>query len=303
MLNDLIKIAENHGDKLAVVSIENIREMQKDMEKYRSENDATLSAYEKSIYDEVFQFDKLLPNAQSIIIVAIPRPAYANVTFDHNGKQYKGFSGVAAKAEKTASYITDFVRSKGYEINREPRLPQKRIAVQSGLAQYGRNNIAYVDGMGSALALMAFSADMPCENTEWREVVVSSVCKNCEICQTLCPTNAIKRDKFHIDSNICLTRMNRSHDDFPDWLPPGAHHSMYYCLMCQMHCPMNKGLETIDVHFDEAETERLLERAPYDDAPQGLKDKLLLLGVGKIEALPRNLRVLFDAVDDGHVHN
>jgi epoxyqueuosine reductase len=37
----------------------------------------------------------------------------------------------------------------------------KRLAVRSGLARYGRNNVTYVEGMGSFLELSASLTDMP----------------------------------------------------------------------------------------------------------------------------------------------
>ncbi|MDR2183762.1 MAG: hypothetical protein LBE55_06265 [Clostridiales bacterium] len=301
MFDELRTLAESHGDRLAVVSMENIHLLQADLAKFRSEKDSQLGDFQKHIFDEYYRFDQIPAHMRSIIIVAVRRPAYAKVTFARNGKEYKAFSGVAAALDKTVGYITDTVQAAGFDINRETRLPLRRIAVQSGMGQYGRNNIVYVDGMGSAAALMAFSTDAPCDNDNWREPVVSPICNDCKICLTLCPTNAITPDRFHIDSHKCLTRLNRSPDDFPDWVPPTAYHSTYYCLMCQGRCPMNKGLETIEVSFSETETARIMDGGPYDDASEQLKSKLARLNFEKIATAPRNLRVLFEAMDAGHV--
>ena len=301
MIDELKALAEANGDRLTAISIGQLRALQADMTKYRSEMDTQLSDYQKWIYDELYRFDDIPANAKSIIIAAVSRPAYAKVTWHLNDKQYKAFSGVAAASDKTTGYITATVQAAGFEINHQPRLPLKRIAVQSGLALYGRNNIAYVDGTGSALALLAFSTDIPYENTAWQEPVVSPTCTDCKICITLCPTNAILPDQPHIDSHKCLTKLNQSNDDFPDWVPSTAHHSTYYCLMCQARCPMNKDQEAIEVSFSQAETARILEGGPYDDASEELKSKIKLLNLGKLASIPRNLRVLFDVMDKGHV--
>ncbi len=48
----------------------------------------------------------------------------------------------------------------GIEVARA-RIPVKLLAVRTGLAQYGRNNIAYVRNMGSLVRLDAFCTDAP----------------------------------------------------------------------------------------------------------------------------------------------
>ena len=302
MLDELRALAESNGDKLAVVSMEQIKALQADLAKFRSEMDAELSGYQKWIYDEIYCFDAIPAHMKSVIVAAVPRPAYAKVIWNFNNREYRAFSGAAADTQKTIDYITAAVKAAGFDINSETRLPLKAIAVQSGLAQYGKNNIAYVDGMGSALTLLAFSTDAPCGNTAWREPVVSPTCTDCKICLTLCPTNAIVEGKFLIDSHKCLTKLNQGTGDFPDWVPLAAHHTTYYCLMCQARCPMNKDPEIIEMSFSQEETARILDGRPYDDASDELKSKIAqLTGVGKLDSVPRNLRVLFDAMDKGHV--
>ena len=177
----------------------------------------------------------------------------------------------------------------------------KRLAVQSGLAEYGKNNITYVDGMGSYLAYMAFSSDIACVNDVWREVVVSQTCDGCDICMERCPTGAISKDNFMINNEKCLSAMNEDKRDFPEWVPHIAHHTPYDCLKCQVNCPMNANPEIIKVSFNQEETERLLGGAPYKDVSKELKKKINLLELDKWASIPRNLRILFGAMDGGHI--
>ena len=303
MFEELRNLVELNGNRLAVVSMEQIMELRADLTKFKDNNDEKLSDYQKRFFDFV-GFDEIPPHMKSVIIVAVPRLAYAKVTWRARDKEYRAFSGaVATKAREAMEHVVVAVQAAGFDINKEPHLPLKAIAVRSGLAQYGRNNIAYVDGMGSAVALLAFSTDAICKSTVWREPVVSPTCTNCEVCLTLCPTNAIVSDKFLIDSDKCLTKLNQSTDGFPDWVPSTAHHSTYYCLMCQARCPMNKGLDIIELSFDEAETARILAGGEsYSDATDELKHKIsLLTGFGKPDAIRNTLRALFDTMDAGHV--
>jgi len=55
------------------------------------------------------------------------------------------------------------------------------------------------------------------------------------------------------------------------------------------------------VSFDEAETERILVGKPYKDVSKEMKKKINLLRLDSWDSIPRNLRVLFDVMDKGHV--
>jgi epoxyqueuosine reductase len=63
------------------------------------------------------------------------------------------------------------------------KLPLKLLAAHSGLAVYGRNNIAYVSGMGGFLGLTAVYSDLPCEQDSWQE---PQLMKRGETCNSLC---------------------------------------------------------------------------------------------------------------------
>jgi len=147
---------------------------------------------------------------------------------------------------------------------------------------------------------MAFSTEMPCENDIWVEPTVAEKCKDCGICVEKCPTNAIIKDSFLIDNQKCLSTINEDDDGFPDWLPETVHHTPFDCLMCQATCPMNENQEIIEVTFNQEETERVLAGAPYKDVPKELEKKIDLLGLDWWASVPRNLRVLFNAMDKGH---
>lgn len=292
-------LAEEKGDKLEIVSAGRIKTLQNELQKLNSETE--LNSYHKWVVNKLYSF-KIPDKMRSVIIVAVPHPAYANVIFNRNGKEYKAFGTVPSLLDKTKKYIVETMKKAGYEINAENRLPLKRLAVQSGLAKYGRNNITYVDGMGSYLAYVAFSTDMPCGDDSWRDVIVSEECADCEACINNCPMGAISKNNFIIDPGRCLSYYNENKEDFPEWLPSTAHHTAYDCLKCQTCCPMNANCkETINVFFDEAETERLIGGKPYKDASKELKNKIKLLELDKWASIPRNLTTLFECMEEGHI--
>ncbi|MCL2703938.1 MAG: 4Fe-4S binding protein [Defluviitaleaceae bacterium] len=298
-IDELKNYIEQNGGKMAVVSIERMKTLQNDLCRFREETE--LNGFQEWIFNNMYKFEAIPGSMKSIIIVAVSRPAYAKVRFTAGGKDYNAFAHVTANTDKIEKYIKSEMKRAGYAIQAEFDLPLKRIAVQSGLAEYGKNNIAYVEGMGSCFILTAFSTEMPCENDAWRESVVSEKCGGCGICTLNCPTKAINKDRFLIDNQKCLSAINEDTRDFPEWLPDTVHHTPYDCLMCQAGCPMNKGQEIIEAALDQEETERLLAGAPYDDASEELKKKIHFLGLDYWPTVPRNLRVLFDMIDRGHI--
>lgn len=302
MIKELKALAEKKGDKLEIVSIDRLTTMKEEIDNLQ--NEKPLNGMQKWIINNLYKYNygKETFTRRSVIIIAVPFPAaYANVIFNRNGKEYRFYATVGVSFAKTSKYITDIVRKAGHKIKFEGFLPLKRLAVQSGLAEYGKNNITYVKDMGSFVSYTAYSTDIPCEEDNWRDVIVSPMCENCEICMSNCPTGAIRKDEFIIDCQRCLSAMNEDKGDFPDWLPYSAHHTPFDCLKCQVCCPMNAGnLDVIDVSFDEAETERILNGAPYKDVSKDLKKKIDLLKLDKWASIPRNLQVLFNVMDKGH---
>ena len=126
-------------------------------------------------------------------------------------------------------------------------------------------------------------------------------CTHCWACVKNCPTGAIRKDRFIIDNERCLSNLNESPGEFPAWLPKSVHHCLYDCLKCQIICPMDRAyLDHVigPVQFSEEETELLLSGGPLDAFSPELKQKSKLLGLDPwIENMPRNLKVLFELND------
>ncbi len=57
--------------------------------------------------------------------------------------------------------VADLLSRLGFAVE-FARVPQKALAVMSGLAAYGRNNFSYGPGLGSAFLLVSYYSDRPC---------------------------------------------------------------------------------------------------------------------------------------------
>jgi len=183
----------------------------------------------------------------------------------------------------------------GYRVQKA-KLPWKLLAVRSGLAQYGKNNISYIEGLGSFYRLIAFISDLPCDADNWIQPQTLDSCDSCDACRKACPTGAIASDRFLLQAERCLTFHNERQGKFPDWIRPAWHNCLVGCMICQKVCPANKSFRKwIDegLCFSEDETNAILKSKSENDIPQSVVRKLEALDIIEyVDLLGRNLRAL-----------
>jgi epoxyqueuosine reductase len=137
----------------------------------KSRADATRGEFNSQFSkDYLFSFNFSPPpeltNAQSIVVVSMPRPP-TKAIFNWNGRKQSfilppTYIAYDEKRLQVERFVAEAVLKQGYNIA-TPRLPLKLLAVRSGLAEYGRPNITFTAGMGSFMRLTAVYTDMPIE--------------------------------------------------------------------------------------------------------------------------------------------
>ena len=295
----LSKNAEKHDIKVKMVPIEHVRELETEM----------LTRYQKGLLDPnlydtyLASFDfachEKLKNARSLIIATVPQPQ-VKITFYWKDKPFPVIippSYYFAIDNDVAQRLKADLEPQGYRLQKV-RLPDKLLAVRSGLAQYGKNNITYVKGMGSFQRPVVFVSDYFCEEDNWGDASVLEQCENCSACQKACPTKAISADRFQLYAERCLTFYNESVKAFPQWLSPDWHNSLIGCMICQKVCPANKSVvkwiepgET----FSTNETDLILSGISEERLPKETLAKLKSLDLMEYYGvLGRNLRALID---------
>lgn len=293
----MLASAFEHGEVAKVIPAARLDELQDELSHFADHHE--LNEFQEMIVGghRAARAPELEFEVQSIIVVAIPHPIFAYVDFIADGRAHRVRSLVMADFDATSLVLTQTLGEHGYHASRDDHLPLKRLAVHSGLACYGRNNVCYIEGLGSNFSLVAYWSDLPCVDVGWSEVRLAPTCAKCTICMTSCPTGAIRKDRFPIDTDRCLSYWNEGGAPFPEWMPASAHNCVYDCLECQLACPMNKDqLATVagPVQFDEAETAALLGGAPIDSLPPPAQEKAHYLGMHQWPAgIARNLRALF----------
>ncbi len=247
-----------------------------------------------------YDYKSALNDARSVIIIASPQ-CKSLIEFNYQGKLFTAVIPPTYIYPRINSHITNILNNVilegGYHFSRLV-LPLKLLAVRSGLAQYGRNNIAYVSGMGSFVRLSAFITDYAFEEDNWGEIKALDSCKTCTACVDKCPTGAIDSERFLIHAQNCITNFNEREAPMPEWVNPGWHDSIVGCMKCQTVCPHNiKLIHSVDerISFNQQETEMILDGSSFNSLPLETQNQISSIGLESYyPILPRNIRLIMD---------
>jgi epoxyqueuosine reductase len=290
---------ERRGYRSKIVPGGHIRDLQAEIEGQFRQGLFDEEFYTEALRDFDFKIADGFAGSKSLIIVAAPQP-HVRVTFKLQGETYPCI------IPTTYSYETDRQIQNLLEHNLKPagfavkktNIPWKLLAVRSGLAQYGKNNITYVNGLGSYHRLVAFISDFPAASDSWQTPQILAQCESCKACMKACPTGAITAGRFLIKAERCLTLYNEGRGDFPRWIKPSWHNCLVGCLYCQKACPVNKDIplpiEDGPV-FSEKETALILQGTPLAELPQTAIEKLERMDMAEyLPVLGRNINVLHE---------
>jgi epoxyqueuosine reductase len=286
--------------KFRTVSIIHLKDLQTEIIEWKRNGLITEKFYKQNYGQFSFKPPATLPNARSIIVIGIPQKI-TPVEFFYKGKRHQTvlpptyvYSEVRTTCKEILSQILE---KKRYFVDRAI-LPLKPLAVKSGLAKYGKNNICYVNEMGSFTRLEAFYTDYEFLTDEWHEKKIMKSCSTCSLCQNACPTHCIPKERFLIHADRCLTYLNENKGDFPSWVNVQSHNALVGCMHCQIVCPQNKKFLQFNkqtVNFTEEETSIILQKTPRRHLSKALAKKLIRFDIDEYyPLLGRNLSVLMN---------
>ena len=307
MITGLLNEFIIQGDRGAVVPFSRIENLKKDMMDLQNGEFHTewLNRMANHITDEA---NKFIPSDFSVkpcslITVLIPSPKVI-LKFNYNGKLIPvevptHYTNWDKNNDRVLKYIIDYLKPHGYTAAKAVTLSHKLLAVHSGLALYGRNNICYNDDYGSYMQIMSYISDLPCNESPWFPIRRMESCENCRVCVTSCPTGAIDFNRQLINSDRCITLVNELPDEFPIWIKKNAHNSIIGCSICQDCCPVNainKNNIKLGATFTEEETAELLNHKGNEPYSESLSVKIEMAGIlqeyTNPNVLPRNLAML-----------
>ncbi len=301
LLEELRRHLADAGFKSSIASVKHLSDLQYDLRQLVERGIADRDSYTELVsrygLDYHFEAPPDFPTAQSIIITAVPQPK-VRVRFQLRDTTYPAIipPTYAHDTDETASaVISQHLGQKGYGTT-DAILPSKPLAVHCGLAAYGRNNVTYIDGLGSFFRLRAFFSDAPCASDTWQELKMMDRCEECAACSEACPTCAITEDRFLIDATRCITYLNEGEGEFPEWIDSASHNCLVGCMICQDICPVNKDQRDWIVEgeeFSEEETSMILKGVSEPGFPPETAEKLRKIQMlGYESVLRRNLGVL-----------
>ena len=240
------------------------------------------------------------PNwARSILLVAIPDPAM-KIRFGWQGREEAmtvppTFLHAEKAGEPRVRAVLEEPMGTGAVRAEAAVIPKKLLAARSGLARYGRNNVTYIEGLGSYYRLSALYTDIPCDTDTWQRPEVLDSCESCGACVRACPADAIDPNRFLIHAERCITYWQEKPGDvpYPGELDFSWQDQFIGCMWCQVACPHNRGLlkvEEAGPPFVEEETAAFLHGVTIDDLAPETIEKLKRHDIlDYLEVLPRNL--------------
>jgi epoxyqueuosine reductase len=303
METHLAEKLDERGYHGRVVSLRHLSELRDEIQTRCVDGSLDQTFYDECLSEFDFNPPEEMPDARSLIIAAV-RQAQIRFTFTWNDAQVElmvppTYLHWQRTNRQVGDTLAEILRPAGYRVA-EASVPKKLLAVRSGLAVYGRNNISYIDGMGSFHRLAAFYSDLPCDTDNWQEPRMMERCQACTVCLNHCPTGAITDQRFLLQAERCIVFHNEHPTDvpFPRWLDSSWHNCLVGCMLCQTTCPENRDfLESVEdgAAFSSEETTLLLEGRPPDQLPPRTVEKLKQSDlIDLLDVLPRNLRVLLD---------
>ena len=299
---EFIQYLEKNDCFGSVISTKHLDELGKEIRSLHEKDILSDAIYNYTGFERPFHTPRLprnMPGAKSVIIVAVPQPIL-RTTFHWEGKKvqllvpptYYDADKVTMKARLL---LAEAFKPKTYRFVRA-YIPLKLLAVRSGLALYGKNNITYIPKYGSFHRPTAFYSDYDSPIDYWQDEKALPLCSKCKACRNACPTGAIRDDRFLVRAEECLTFLNEkaSKDRFPGSVDASAHNTLIGCLRCQRACPYDKAVANWYEdrgEFREEETEYLLAGKFSGKKAGKIEKKLKRIGLD-LTIFPRNLKAL-----------
>jgi epoxyqueuosine reductase len=290
----------NEGILSRLVPISRLEEVKAEiMGVLSSMTDQGLIKYINACFD--LQLEKAISDPKSVLIMGLSSPKVC-FRFANGGRTidaivpptYLDYTSTKAKIESILGKTLG-ANNRKYGFL---QIPAKLLAVRSGLAEYGRNNITYVGDFGSHVRLSVYATDVPVGEHEWHEKRMMDSCESCEVCLRNCPTGAIDKSRFLLRAERCLTLINEEETEIPGWVDSSWHNCLVGCLRCQDVCPVNHKVSkqyAEGISFSDDETEILKRTTRLEDLQGELREKVESSGLSNVyPVLPRNIVLLLN---------
>lgn len=186
---------------------------------------------------------KILPECQSILVLASPYPAPRGNVKGGNIASYalnQDYHDVLEKRLKELmKAIEDWVRKpvpNRWYVDTGPVL-EKELAMRAGLGWIGKNTTLINKDLGSYFFLSEILLGLELDTNQ---PITENYCGSCTRCLDTCPTGALK-EPYTLDANRCISYLTIEHrGEIPLNLRSRMGDWIFGCDICQIVCPWNE---------------------------------------------------------------
>jgi len=240
-------------DKIGFTTTDVFTELKSRLRRQQELNYA--SGFEKGTIKERTEPNYLMPEAQSIISIALAYPTRIKNPPRSTREDRRGIFARASwgidyhvvlreRLEKLATFIATKVPGfKGKSMVDTGELSDRAVAERAGIGFSGKNTAIITEEYGSFVYLGELLTNVPFIP----DVPVEDSCGDCRICLDACPTGALV-EGGQLNAQRCLAYLTQTKDFLPDEFRDKIGTRLYGCDTCQSVCPRN---HQIDFHLHE----------------------------------------------------
>ncbi len=218
------------------------------------------SGFEEKDIDKRINPDRLLPNAKSIIAIALAYPSKLKGAPKSTKEIRRGLFCRASWGEdyhtilkKKLVMLEDFIMkkvpmAKTVSMVDTGELSDRAVAERAGIGWSAKNCSIITEEFGSYVYLgeLITTISLP------PDTPITDQCGTCTKCIDACPTGAIVQGG-QLDSNKCIAFLTQTKTMLPEPFREKIGNRLYGCDTCQQVCPKNKGKNSS--HHEEMEPE------------------------------------------------
>ncbi|WP_449354140.1 tRNA epoxyqueuosine(34) reductase QueG [Virgibacillus natechei] len=211
------------------------------------------SGFEKGSLEERTEPERLLPEAQSILSIAIAYPSRMKDAPKSTKEERRGLFARASwgvdyhkvlrdRLEKLEAFIKEKVPGVQNKVMVDTgELSDRAVAERAGIGFSGKNTSIITPEFGSYVYLGELITNIPFIPDE----PVDDSCGECTKCIDACPTGAIV-EGGQLNAQRCIAFLTQTKDYLPDEFRTKIGNRVYGCDTCQLVCPKNK---KVDFHI------------------------------------------------------
>lgn len=251
---DIINYSQEIGiDKIGFASADVFTQLKERLRQQQALN--YQSGFEKGTIEERTEPQRLLPQAQSIISIALAYPTKIKNPPKSTKEDRRGIFCRASwgtdyhvvlrdRLEKLDAFIKQHYPDAVTKIMVDTgELSDRAVAERAGIGFIGKNTMLITREFGSFVYLGELITNIPFEPDQ----LLEESCGDCRLCLDACPTGALVQGG-QLNAKKCLAYLTQTKDFLEEEYRVKLGTRIYGCDTCQLVCPWNK---QIDFHLHE----------------------------------------------------